>query len=191
VFAEDSPDWNLDADASGTCEVCGEEAATVHLLRVEGGAVTHSHLCHACAQNMAEQNEGMALVLALPQVLKQPSKDPAEKRDARRLAEAGRRTCEVCGTTMSDLKESGLVGCAHCYEVFAEYLESAVVGQAEEAGHLGKVPQRGSEGDSVRHEISRLERMLRELVECERFEEAASVRDRLNELSREQGGAAG
>jgi protein arginine kinase activator len=117
-------------------------------------------------------------------------KGAADKREARPPAEAGRLACEVCGTTMSDLKESGLVGCARCYEVFVDYLETGVAGVAQEVAHLGKVPQRGGEGDTVRHEISRLERMLRELVECERFEEAASVRDRLNELSREQGGAA-
>ncbi len=44
------------------------------------------------------------------------------------------------------------------------------------------MPLRGPETDTLRHETMRLERMLRELVEHERYEEAAGVRDRLTEL---------
>jgi protein arginine kinase activator len=88
----------------------------------------------------------------------------------------------VCGTTLSDLKESGMVGCANCYRVFAEHLEATVRPHSEPTEHLGKVPLRGPENDTVKHEMMRLERMLRELVAHERFEEAAGVRDRLAEL---------
>ena len=64
-------------------------------------------------------------------------------------------------------------------------------GDAEPVEHLGKMPRRGPESDTLRHEIMRLQRMLRELVECERFEEAAGVRDRLTELGqRLEGGPA-
>jgi protein arginine kinase activator len=59
-----------------------------------------------------------------------------------------------------------------------------VQGDEELSAHLGKVPQRGSERDVLRREVMRLERMLRELVDHERYEEAASVRDRLAELGR-------
>ncbi len=76
------------------------------------------------------------------------------------------------------------MGCSVCYQVFSEHLCALVEGDGELSAHLGKVPQHGSEGDVVRREVMRLERMLRELVDCERFEEAASVRDRLAELER-------
>jgi protein arginine kinase activator len=74
------------------------------------------------------------------------------------------------------------VGCPDCYRVFAEDLQKALEVDTKPTEHVGKVPRRGPENDSVRHEVMRLERMLRELVECERFEEAAGVRDRLTEL---------
>jgi protein arginine kinase activator len=81
-----------------------------------------------------------------------------------------------------------MVGCSVCYQVFSEYLCSVVQGDAELSAHLGKVPQQGSEGDVVRREVMRLQRMLRELVDHERYEEAASVRDRLAELGRTMAG---
>jgi len=185
VFADDSPEWNIDLGGSVACEMCGEEPATVHLLRVVDGAITHTHLCPGCAETMAGETEGLALVFAVPSVLRQMGKNPGDDPNASQSSlDHDLRFCAVCGTTLSDLKESGLVGCAKCYEAFAEYLEAALAGGAEPVEHLGKMPQRGSEDDSLRHEIMRLERMLRELVACERFEEAAGVRDRLAELGR-------
>jgi protein arginine kinase activator len=191
VFAEESPDWNLESDGSTTCEMCGEEPATVHLLKVEGGAVTHTSLCPGCAESVAGENDGVALVLAVPSILRRLGNNSTpEGEQAKIQSEEDGVCCGVCGTTLSDLKESGVVGCAACYGVFAEYLEGSSAGVDEQPEHLGKVPQRGSASDTVRHEMLRLQRMLRELVETERFEEAASVRDRLAELTEQLSGGA-
>jgi protein arginine kinase activator len=187
VFADESPEWNLDLNGSTDCELCGEEPATMHLLRVVDGTISHTHLCALCAEQMAdEQTEGLALVLAVPSVLR----GFAKKALPEQLEAAGGAAthhedsfCGVCGTTLSDVKESGMVGCANCYRVFADHLEATIRHEAEPVEHLGKVPLRGPESDTLRHEMMRLERMLRELVQHERFEEAAGVRDRLTEIT--------
>ena len=164
----------------------------MHLLRVVDGTVSHTHLCARCAEGVAEQTEGLALVLAVPSVFRGLSKrSSGDQEEAAGGASASREEtfCGVCGTTLSDLKESGMVGCANCYRVFADQLEASVRREAEPIEHLGKVPLRGPESDSLRHEMMRLERMLRELVAHERFEEAAGVRDRLAELGQRLDGA--
>ncbi len=187
MFAEESPDWGLSLDGSVTCEMCGEEPATVHLLRVVDGTVIHAHLCPNCAENVAEQTNGLALVLAVPSVLRHLGKTPVNDGSEETIPAFGEpdaKFCAVCGTTLSDLKESGMVGCAKCYQVFADHLEASITGGAEPVEHPGKMPHHGPETDNLRHEIMRLERMLRELVAHERFEEAAGVRDRLAELGR-------
>jgi protein arginine kinase activator len=159
------------------------------LLRVVDGQVTHTHLCPSCAENLAEETEGMALVLAVPSVLRQMGRTPATDDVVIPSVDSEHKEhyCEVCGTTLTDLKESGLVGCSNCYRVFEDHLETLLAGGAEPVEHLGKIPHRGPETDNLRHEILRLQRMLRELVEHERFEEAASVRDRLTELGERLG----
>jgi protein arginine kinase activator len=186
VFAEEPPDWSFDLGSSVTCERCGEEPAAVHLLRVVDGAVSHTHLCPSCAEGIAEETEGLALVLAVPSALRNLGKSasPADE-DAVTPPPAGDihdKFCGTCGTTLADLKETGLLGCAKCYEVFAEHLETSLQKGPEPVEHLGKIPHRGPETDTLRHEMLRLQRMLRELVAHERFEEAAGVRDRLAEL---------
>jgi protein arginine kinase activator len=190
VFAEESPDWSFELGTAVTCERCGEEPASVHLLRVVDGAVSHTHLCPSCAEGMAEEVDGLALVLAVPSVLRNLNKGAADAPVRPPAVEREERSCSVCGTTLTDLKESGLVGCAKCYETFTEQLETSLQIGAERTEHLGKIPHRGPETDTLRHEILRLKRMLRELVACERFEEAAGVRDRLTELGqRLEGGS--
>jgi len=165
------------------CESCGDEPASVHIVRIEGGgAVSHSHLCPSCAQEVTEQTEGAALVFALPSALgalfqmNEGDDDPATRFGRPSLI------CGVCGTSLTDLSQSGLLGCAACYEVFSDYLNGQRTSDTPAQGHLGKVPSRSPVGEADQREVLRLRRMLTELVESERFEEAASVRDRLAEL---------
>ena len=181
MFVGDSPDWHLNFDDSDICEECEEAPAVVHLVRVEDGAVTHVHLCQSCAEELAEQTAGMALVLSI--TTSYPGK-MQKKRDAfsKRSFNPDTQICTVCGTTLADIQVTGKVGCSICYQVFADHLRNTLQGDMEMSTHLGKVPHKGSEKDGLRMEVMRLRNMLRELVDHERFEEAASVRDRLTEL---------
>jgi protein arginine kinase activator len=182
VFADGS-EWHTGSDAP-LCESCGEEPATVHVIRIDDGVVTHTHLCATCAEGIAEQKDGAELIVALPASLQALLGLAHRRSSTLPEAPADPRLCPVCGTTAGDLAESGLAGCAQCYQIFADILG----GDSEESqtaeGHLGKVPQRhtGDPTAGPRREILRLQRMLEELVESERFEEAAGVRDRLAEL---------
>lgn len=183
MFAEESPEWNVELGGSVTCESCNDEPATVHLLKVVDGRVKHTHLCAACAENMARQTEGLALVLAVPSMLwGRDRSGSAEEKNGDFSGDNALRFCAACGTTLSDLRESGLVGCPKCYQVFAAELENFVRNDEELGGYVGKIPRRGPESEAIHHEMMRLERMLKELVACERYEEAAGVRDRLVEL---------
>lgn len=183
MFTEESPEWNLDLGGPVTCESCNEEPATVHLLKVVDGTIKHTHLCASCAEAVARETEGVALVLAVPSALWRGGRSQSGQGEPRSLGVSDElRFCSVCGTTLSDLRESGLVGCAKCYQVFAGELEDLLGSEEAPVEHMGKMPRRGPETDALRHEMMRLERMLKELVACERFEEAAGVRDRLVEL---------
>ncbi len=184
----DGSEWQPDGGGM-VCESCGEEAASVHIVRIEGGgSVSHSHLCASCAQDATDQTEGAALVFALPTTLSALFQSGA---DADAGGALGRRSlmCGACGTSLTDLAQSGLLGCAACYDVFAEHLKAHMNDESRPQTHLGKVPSRVPVGKAEQRELLRLRRMLTELVESERFEEAAGVRDRLAELDR--GPAAG
>ena len=190
MFAE-GPGWQPDGEAD-LCESCGQEPASVHVVRVEGGEISQAHLCQECAGEMAQQSGGPALVFALPLTLG----GLRQKESPAPTALGGPRpdlVCPTCATTYTDLVQTGLVGCAECYRVFAEHLtrpEGPQGGKEAVPSHEGKVPSEAPEGLQERREVVRLTRMLRELVDTERFEEAARVRDRLLELGHDPGRSA-
>jgi protein-arginine kinase activator protein McsA len=164
-------------------------------MRRRAGFGPSAPRCRWGREGVTEETEGLALVLAVPSVLRNLGRGMVASTDDTEAeipltVDSHDRFCGVCGTTLSDLKESGLVGCSRCYEVFEDYLETLLRKGPDPLEHLGKIPHRGPETDTLRHEILRLQRMLRELVATERFEEAAGVRDRLAELGRRlEGGA--
>ena len=65
MFSEDS-DWEMGGEDSRLCESCGEQPSTVHVTRIENGTVSHSHLCQTCAEELGEQNDGTAVMFAVP-----------------------------------------------------------------------------------------------------------------------------
>jgi protein arginine kinase activator len=185
VFADESPDQNLDFTGTDPCQECGEAPAVIHLLRVDEGHVSHARLCEKCAESLAGHVQDSAWVFAVPSSFQRFGARTIEAEDIGEtvLNSATPEGCSACGTTLSDLRETGMVGCSECYQVFSDYLRDEIFGEtADCAAHLGKSPRHGSEADKMHREVIRLQHMLRELVDCERFEEAASVRDRLTEL---------
>lgn len=180
MFTEGS-EWQIAGRGEHACEACGEESATVHVLRFDGGGISHTHLCQECAEGEAGQVEGAALVLALPGALGSLLA-PLGGFGSSESEEPFAPVCGTCGTTLADLRESGLMGCAACYEAFRAHLGDEDTESTEDSAHLGKIPSRLPGDERRRREVVRLQRMLHELVESERFEEAASVRDRLAEI---------
>ncbi|MGI5939447.1 MAG: UvrB/UvrC motif-containing protein [Thermoleophilia bacterium] len=183
MFADDSPDFAIDRDGFSACTICGEEGAVIHLLKVQRGAVTHILLCRSCAETLGDQTEGIAFIVAAPSAFHHMAK--TAKHVQAPGVDAGQEencVCAVCGTTSADLRETGLLGCPVCYQVFAKQLETMLRGGDPEE-YMGKVPHGDTEERTLSYEVARLKRMLRELVETERFEEAAGVRDRLAQLA--------
>lgn len=189
MFAEE-PEWRSDADEVRLCESCREKPASVHVTRVEDEEIAQVFLCRECAEEAASEAEGPAIVLAMPPefvenfagVLDGEERGEEEEEEESSLEDF--LSCGTCGTTLRDLKEMNLLGCASCYEVFGEYLAEPSEDEGGEVSLVftGKIPAGGPEESRLRKEILRLRRMLDELVESERFEEAASVRDKLYEL---------
>jgi protein arginine kinase activator len=98
------------------CEQCDAEA-TVHELRVVNGKRAERHLCEKCAkgQGIAIQT-GLSVPEIIEKMLEQSTKAPEKGGAPRRLPQAG--ACPECGTTYTEFRQSGLLGCAMCYSAF-------------------------------------------------------------------------
>ena len=99
-------------------------------------------------------------------------------------------TCENCGTTLTDFKKTGRLGCANCYKVFESSILPVLKGIHMNIKHTGKRP-----GDRVDIDVEKadrtaskkeeLKKALRMAVSTENFEEAARLRDEIALIEKE------
>jgi protein arginine kinase activator len=158
------------------CDRCNNQA-TVHLTEIHGGKKLEKHLCEQCAA----QNEGLPVKSHTP---------INELLTNFVLAHSGLQketgsTCEQCGISWADFRQSGLLGCEHDYTFFDKDLTPLLQRAHENATHhLGKVPtRRGGTGVPVKRQVdlTRLRKELARAVEAEDYERAAKVRDQIRQ----------
>ena len=173
------------------CEICNERDARVHVLDVSGPApmdepyeFTEQHVCPQCAAG-----QGLPQVPTQPQLhhiwqlLDQVKKAPRQEQGT---------TCPHCGMTLAEFRAKGRLGCAHDYEVFADHLAPLLERIHNATEHVGRTPgaeARAPEGLKVEPSGQRemLEQELREAIEAEDYERAASLRDALRESESTEG----
>ena len=142
------------------CELCKEREATVHLTQVIEGAIKKLHLCEDCAAKSGVDVHGP---LSISDILLGlgVAKEPAGHM---------RRT---------DFKKTGRFGCAECYHAFAEELPPLLKAMHRADQHTGKIPRRESARVLAGAELATLQQNMEKAIAAENFEEAASLRDRI------------
>jgi protein arginine kinase activator len=164
------------------CDQCGKPA-TVHLTEIRNGKKIEKHLCENCAQ----QSEGLPTAKQHTPI--------NELLTNFVMAHSGLQkemgvTCDHCGITWAEFRQSGLFGCEHDYLVFekdlAPLLERAHEGATH---HVGKTPARGgaavAPGEPAKKrrgpDVAKLKKELARAVEVEDYERAAKLRDQIRE----------
>lgn len=173
------------------CMICKENEAKVHLTQVVGGKLKKVDLCEKCAKekgvddpmgfSLADLLMGLGAGQGLAQGI------------------TGSETaCPKCGFTQADFKKSGRLGCAECYQHFAEGLESMLKGMHKGLRHTGKTPglQRQKAAQALHkkledalaaeaaaaNRIQKLQKRIEIAVANEDYEQAARLRDEIKAL---------
>lgn len=166
------------------CDKCGKREATVHYKQVVNGQAMERHLCGQCATGF-----GGFGTLDLNKLFSAGAMYP----------ERAEQTCPVCGMSLADFQAGGRIGCSRCYQVFAGALRPLIRRYHGDRLHKGKIkrplkyqagsgellsPPEGRLADKTYEKLA-LQKQLAELVELEKFEEAAQVRDKLRAVEAE------
>lgn len=160
------------------CEKCGKNNATTHIRSVMNGVVTEKNLCGYCAAsegygNMSGSLTGL-LASMFGDVLAMDSKTAATR-------------CDCCGSTFSDIAESGKVGCPECYKTFYDELLPYLKRVHGSTKHAGKIPNCAPLAVKTNEDtVESLRLKLTQLVREENYEEAAIVRDKIKRIEEEQ-----
>jgi protein arginine kinase activator len=130
-------------------------------------------LCEKCAKEMdVSSTSGFSLADLLLNI-----------ESERKLPENfDEKVCPNCGFSRNDLKNTGRLGCQHCYEVFTDVLKSVYNEFQKSDRHRGKMPSKPLESAARVEQLTNLTRDLDSAISDEKFEEAAWIRDQIKTL---------
>ena len=157
------------------CDNCRERDAVITVTQVEGNEMRKQNLCEKCAAE-----KGFETTVNTP---KNPLMEyllPAQKALPATMAEAGK--CAFCQASLRDFRDTGRLGCAHCYTTFEESMRALLRRVHGSYRHVGKRYQPPSSPGGAVSLIDELRERLRRAVESEQFELAAELRDRIRVL---------
>jgi len=167
------------------CEKCKSNEATIHLSEIIKDVKSEIHLCEKCARDIGFNSKLSNFTLSIPEMLS--FLDLSEVEDSVDV-----EVCPNCGMSYLDYSRTGRLGCPECYDRFRESITSVIISRNGESAHAGKYPARHVRDEvpmieksavSLRsRSLSELNDRLRKAVSEERYEDAAILRDEINEL---------
>lgn len=160
------------------CDVCKTNQATVFLTQIVDGKMQKVNLCDVCSKEKGVTDPtGFALADLLLGL-----------GAAQEIEKGGNlQKCPVCGFSQQDFKKTGRLGCAVCYETFAEGLHSLLKAMHKGTLHLGKIPARMAQSLQLGAEMENLHKELDKAVGKEDYESAAELRDQIKNIEENLG----
>ncbi len=168
------------------CDRCNQRDASIHIVKMSSQGQEQLNLCPVCAREYQKEMGGTPAVginssHLIHEILNHPEKFGLKIP----FGTVAGPVCPECGTTLKDIREKGLAGCPRCYQVFAPLLEQIIANVQKADHHSGRVPEKMREKLETDREIARLREEIGRLVEEERYEEAAAVRDQIRGMEHE------
>ena len=160
------------------CDHCHDRPAAVHLTQIVNNSVTTLHLCEECAAEKGVQTAATVAKFPLSDFLATLGKETPEG------AVAGEtERCAFCRASLQDFRESGRLGCPHCYETFGSHLRNLLRRLHGSSQHVGEAYLSPAPTNTdARRQLSDLRDQLKRAVDAENFELAADLRDRIRVL---------
>jgi len=169
------------------CQHCQHCEATVHIQEIVNGVKTSLHLCHNCAEVKglaANKVTGIDLATLIYNLTQQST--AAIDKQPETAAETAASQCRRCGHSSESFRKTGRLGCAGCYEQFAEILSAAFEQMHRGSVHCGKHPAEAATAapsPPIETKLAWLNEQLNRAIAAEAYEQAADIRDQIKQLS--------
>lgn len=168
------------------CQHCNQNEATTHIKKVVNGKKEEMYLCSECAKELGVMDE-----FRMPTMSEMFGDSFLGNFLGAGVAAmnslAGVDRCTSCGSSFNDIINSGRIGCADCYDKFEDKLEPSIRKIHGKTKHIGKFitysdDEKKAEEKPQVSELDSLKEQLKTAISEQRFEDAAVIRDKINEL---------
>lgn len=161
------------------CEICQAKEAVFHLRQVIGKEEIELHLCESCAKLKGIEKSEQRLDFSISQLLT----GMVDSKILRKKPTFELEKCPHCGQSLQAIKKHGMLGCSQCYLVFQKAVREYLKRLYGRVTHKGKLPAKLKSLKASLQDINSLKEELKQALEAEDYELAASLRDRINEIS--------
>lgn len=158
------------------CTHCNQNEASFHYRQVNNGQAKELHLCADCARELGYLDAGSDPFNFNSLINQFFGGISAAK------PQTGTLSCDQCGLSYGEFRNTGLLGCPHCYEVFADAMEAMLEGIQPGTTHKGKIAGQNGEEAKRRQTVKALKEQLQKAILEERYEQAASLRDQIRAI---------
>lgn len=177
------------------CEHCNKKEAVIHLSEIIQDVRSDVHLCEDCAKKIGINSKESDFSFSLQNMLSFIELD-----DSVSAEEEHGAVCRVCGTDFAKYAKLGKVGCPDCYVFLEKSLSGVISGYHGDKTNIGKTPRNWqastenwtqmplSENIEKTDELSfaKMREALTQAVAEERYEDAAVLRDKINQAARDE-----
>jgi len=182
------------------CDNCGKNYANVRYTQIINGNKREMFLCEACSKIFGIENFNMTMDFST--FLEDFFTGFEEENIFPKLLNTKEIKCKRCNSTFEDFINTGRFGCQECYGAFEEKIDlflRNIQGANRHIGRLGKINDEvkdksknwvESEKTSIKEttklgQINELKKQLKIAINEEKYEDAASLRDKIKELEGE------
>ncbi len=158
--------------------MCSKNIAILQIQQIVNNKKKSVRLCEKCAKDLGIMNADQddKSKLSIPNLFSNLF-DGLEHKHGHKA-----RKCGACGTSLKTIQEEQRVGCTGCYTVFGEQIEEIVQKLFGSTRHVGKLPNRFLKYRKFLYDINGLKKQLKIAVKSEDYENAAVLRDKINNI---------
>lgn len=154
----------------------------IHVIQNAEGEITEFDCCHECGSQLGV--DPFTLMFSIVNSMLNPQsalKLNLQKLTIMEETLSSEDKCLGCGIGLDEIKKTGKMGCPNCYSTFKKQLEILLPQMhAGNTKHCGKKIKRPS-SKSI---IADLKRQMETVIKEEKYEEAAIIRDKIQELEK-------
>ena len=155
------------------CQLCKMREATVHYTRIVNQQKVEMYVCEQCAWENNDLKINIHKLFSAIMGIDEPDFVETPFTPLR---------CSFCGMTIEEFNKTGLLGCAKCYDVFSDSIQTMLKRIHGNVKHHGKIPGKISGRIRDAYNLRSLKEELQKCIETEDYERAAQIRDKIKAL---------
>lgn len=152
------------------CDGCGKPGGHIRTHQSNGGEYRELWLCSSCARLIGAEKTDPAFGPTVGELL------------GTLTGETSSRSCPNCGTRFRQIRQTGQVGCAECYQAFGNRIQLLLAQMGLVEPHVGRYPSRIASYKRLLVDRVMMKEDLEDALDREDYEHAAELRDQIRQL---------